>query len=375
MRETYFEGDIMRQFKLVGNDVELVLKGNVLAVISGTPLSTVSTAVYNGGFRKVKTILNVEAPKGCGDKILHEKPETLILNSSKKLGFTEDSVGMITAAKIENFSVVTKKEDDLAVSVIATAGCHHAESAGEEIQVKAIVGTVNLIVVIDGNPTESCLISALSTATEAKTAALRALDIRSKYSGDSATGTITDSLVVAATNRGSAIKYGGPASKLGKLIGHCTRSVVKEAIMSQDECLPYRSIFERLKERQLPIEKLASELSKIRSLNADENALSSYLITILKKDPLSALVLMAAVKIDEDIEKGLIPPEFGKIEILGKNFTDFLFSKQIHNSTEPLSVDTDTKEYDSVNLPPFLKQVLIGMVKSALLRESTEDRK
>jgi len=365
----------MRQFKLVDNDVELILKGNVLAVISGTPLSTVSTAVYNGGFKKVKTILNVEVPKGYDDKILHENPETLVLNSSKKLGFTEDAIGMITAAKIDNFSVVTKKEGDLAVSVIATAGCHHAESAGEDIQVEAITGTVNLIVLIDGNPTESCLMSTLCTATEAKTATLRALDIRSKYSGDSATGTITYSLVVATTNRGSAIKYGGPASKLGRLIGHCTRSAVRESILNQDEYLPCRSIFERLKERQLPIEKLASELSKIKSLNADENALSSYLITILKKDPLSALVLMAAVKIDEDIEKGLIPPEFGKIEVLGKNFTDFLFSKQIHNSTEPLSVNTNTKEYDSVNLPPFLRQVLIGMVKSALLEKSTENDK
>ena len=90
---------------------------------------------------------------------------------------------MITAAKIKNFSLVTQKKGNLAVSVIATAGCNHAESAGEEIKVKAIVGTVNLIVVIDGNLMESCLINALSTATEAKTAALRALDIRSRYSG------------------------------------------------------------------------------------------------------------------------------------------------------------------------------------------------
>ena len=82
----------MRQFELVGNAVKLLIKGNVLAVISGTPLSTVGTAVYNGGFRKVKTILNLEVPKGYGDKTLHEKPETFILNSSKKLGFTEDSL-------------------------------------------------------------------------------------------------------------------------------------------------------------------------------------------------------------------------------------------------------------------------------------------
>lgn len=355
----------MRKIKLVGNDVKLILKGNVLAVVSDNYLTTVSSAVYNGGFKKAKTVLNVQVHKGYGNRQLHKKPENLILDSSKKLGFM-DPIGMITAAKIKNFSLVTKRKGSLAVSVIATAGCNHAESAGEEIKVKAIGGTVNLIVVIDGSLTESCMINALFTATEAKSAALRALDIRSKYSGDLATGTITDSLVVAATDRGSEIKYSGPSSKLGQLIGYCTRMAVKEAIMNQDEYLPNRSVFDRLEERHLSIARMSSELSKIKSLNMDGTALSSYLSKILKKDSLFVLAIMAAVKIDEDIEKGLIPPEFGKIELLEKNFTDSLFSKQVHNCMEPLSAN-DTKEYDSVNLPPFLKQVLIGMIKSSLL--------
>jgi len=359
----------MRKINLVGDDVKLILKGNVLAVISDTYLTTVSSAVYNGGFKKAKAILNVQVHKSYGNKRLHKEPETLILDSSKKLGFTEDPIGMITGAKIKNFSLVTQRKDNLVVSVIATAGCNHAESAGEKIKVKVIGGTVNLIVVIDGNLTESCLINALSTATEAKSAALRALDIRSRYSGDLATGTITDSLVIAATNRGSAIKYGGPSSKLGQLIGHCTRSAVKEAIMNQDEYMPSRSILERLEERHLSIARLASELSKIKSLNMNETALSSYLNKILKKDPLFTLVLMAAIKIDEDVEKGLVPPEFGNIEILSKNFTDSFFSKHFYNSMEPAIVDNDVKEYDSINLPPFLKQFLIGMVKSALLEK------
>jgi iron complex transport system ATP-binding protein len=370
-----FEGGAVYQYKLIGNDIELVLKGNVLAVVSGIPLSTVSTAVYNGGARKATTILNVELPKGYDEKQLHKKPETLILDSSKELGFSDKSIGMITAASIKNFSVVTKKDGDLVVSIIATAGCNHAESAGEEIKAKAHFGTINMIVLIDGNPTETCLMSALVTATEAKTAALRALDVRSSYSGDLATGTVTDSLVVASTNRGSAIEYCGPASKLGNLIGHCTRSAVKEAIMKQDQFLPYRSIFERLKEHQLSIEKLTSELSKIKSLNMNKNMLSSHLTTVLKKDPYFALILMAAIKIDEDIEKGLIPPEFGKIENLERLFTNPLFFKQIYDYKENLSLEANTTKYDMVRLPLFLKHILIGMIKSVHFRESIENSK
>ena len=93
----------------------------------------------------------------------------------------DNFVGIITAAKIKNFSQFTKIEDDIAVSVIATGGASQAESAGEAIDVQHIEGTINIIVVIDRNPAESCLVSALGTATEAKTTAIRDLDMRSRF--------------------------------------------------------------------------------------------------------------------------------------------------------------------------------------------------
>ena len=362
----------MKQFDLVGDGVKLVLKENVLAVLSDAPLNTVSSAFHNGGgLKKTNAILNVEVLKSCSDSCLHDDPDAFIMDSAKKLGFTESFVGMVTAAAIENFSLVSKRNSDLAVSVIATAAdnegntCNFAESAGEAIEIKHIEGTINIIVVIDGNPTESCLVSTLITATEAKMAALRELDIRSRYSGDEATGTVTDAVVAAKTNRGAPIIYGGPASELGQLVGYCTRKAVKEAIMKANECMPCRSILNRLKERHLSIEKLAFELSKVKSLNADEKTIASNLVKILRSDLLSASVVMAAVKIDEDIEKGLIPPEFGQIRVLSKNFGEFFFKQ----------TGVNTAEYDSVDLPLFLKNVLLGLMKNALSKAKTESLK
>jgi adenosylcobinamide amidohydrolase len=231
----------LKQFDLLGNCGKLVLKDNALAVLSDTELSTVSSAIYNGGFKKVKAILNVQAPEEYSDRQLHESPQKLIINAAKKLGISNKFVGMITAAAVDKFSLVSKKDGDLAVSVIATAvdpegnTCSHAESAGEIIKVEETVGTINLMVVIDGNPTESCMVSTILTATEAKSAALWELDIRSRYSGDVATGTITDAIIVAKTSRGAPIVYGGPASKLGQLVGYCTRKAVKEAVMKAND--------------------------------------------------------------------------------------------------------------------------------------------
>jgi len=369
----------MRQFDLAGQGVKLVLKENVLAVLSNAPLNTVSSAFHNGGgVKKTKAILNIEIPKSYSDRSLHNDPEAFIMESSKKFGLRESFVGMITAAAVENFSLVSKSDGELAVSVIVTAAdregntCNHAESAGETIEIQESEGTINIIVIIDGNPTENCLAGTLITVTEAKMAALGELDIRSRYSGDQATGTVTDAIVVAETSRGAPIVYGGPASPLGQLVGYCTRKAVKEAVTKANECMPRRSVFSRLGERHLPIEKLASELSKVRSLNANEKTLAIVLTKMLKDDPLSASIVMAAAKMDEDIERGLIPPEFGEIGSASEKFADALLSKQAKSNTEALSEYAHSNEYDAVNLPPFLKQVLIKMVQTALSAEKTE---
>lgn len=230
-----------RQIDLPGNCGKLVLKENVLAILSNVDLTTVSSAIYNGGFKKVNAILNVQAIEDYSDKQLHADPQKFVLESAKKLGLSENFAGMITAAAVDKFALASKNDGELTVSVVATAvdakgeTCSHAETAGEPIEVEEITGTINIMVVIDGNPTESCLVSTVITATEAKSAAMWELGIRSRYSGDLATGTITDAIIVAKTGRGSPIVYGGPASKLGQLVGYCTRKAVKETLMKANK--------------------------------------------------------------------------------------------------------------------------------------------
>ena len=65
------------------------------------------------------------------------------------------------------------------------------------------------------------MIAALITATERQQHSM-IFDV-SRYSGDLTTGSITDSITVASTDKGTPIILGGPASKFGKLVGYCTR--------------------------------------------------------------------------------------------------------------------------------------------------------
>jgi hypothetical protein len=54
----------MKKFELVGKGINLILRDNVLAVLSDVPLNTVSSAFHNGGgVKKIRAILNVEVLK------------------------------------------------------------------------------------------------------------------------------------------------------------------------------------------------------------------------------------------------------------------------------------------------------------------------
>src|SRR5208283_4206166 len=203
------------------------------------------------------------------------------------------------------------------------------------------------------NPTESCMVASLITATEAKSAVLRDFDVRSRYTGDSATGSITDSATIASTSQGKTISYGGPASKLGKLVGYCTRKAVTEALIKQEPIWACRTVIDRLEERHLPLEKIAAEVSKDDGLKVDASGLSE----ILKNNPLALGYLLAAAKLDDDYKKNLLPAELGDVAQLSKCFGILSCS---------LAACSKLPSYDSVDLPPFLKHALIKIVKEAL---------
>ncbi len=341
----------MEQISLAEN-VKLVVKENVLAVFCDSALKTVSSAVYNGGHKQVKAVLNVGVPEGYSDLSLHLDPLQLITSSAAKLGVTKDYLSMVTAAKISNYSLVTKETSDFSISVIATAGCQHGESSGEQIDIPEIFGTINIIVFIDANPTDSCMVAALITATEAKSAVLRDLDLRSRYTGDSATGSITDSVTVTSNGVGKQLILAGPASKVGKVIGSCTRQAVRQALLKQEPFWGTRSVLDRLKERHLTLEKLAAEVSKIEGLAVTIEELANILMS--KTSALASL--LSAAKMDDDYKKNLLPSDFhnwGEI-------TDYI---------DNIEKSKELQGYDSANLPPFLKATLAKIIKTAQGKE------
>ena len=97
--------------------------------------------------------------------------------------------------------------------------------------------------------TEPAMARSVVTMTEAKSAALHRLAVRSLYSGDLATGTGTDQFAIAAPLTGAyRLTSASPHVKLGELIGCAVRDATVEALRWQNglEASYTRSIFTAL---------------------------------------------------------------------------------------------------------------------------------
>jgi adenosylcobinamide hydrolase len=325
--------------------VEAEVQKNKLILRSRTPLKILSSAVLNGGLRDANCIVSVHVPEETGfdiDDNVHREAGDFLREETAQLGIPQDQlVGIMTAAKMKNVNIVTSKFEDITLTAIATAGVHFAATAGDEIASKQSAfppikwGTINIIVLVDGDLTDSCMVNAVSTVTEAKTVALRELDVRSRFSGEIATGTVTDSVVLACTKRGRKIAYAGTATPLGELIGKSVREAVKEALRNQENIVSDRPLKRRLKERGITVENMTTLFSQISSV-LDENAekrkqFIEEIEQVLCDQNIAALVI-AGIRLDEDAKTGLIPEnpanEYGRNfvlnKILQKAVTDYL---------------------------------------------------
>jgi hypothetical protein len=111
-------------------------------------------------------------------------------------------------------------------------------------------GTINVLVMTNHKLSEQAATRAIVTITEAKTAALWDMDIRSVQTPlvNPATGTGTDTVIVVS-GEGVTLNWSGGHSKMGELIADAVYSGVQEALLKQNGKAPRRNVFERLRER------------------------------------------------------------------------------------------------------------------------------
>jgi adenosylcobinamide amidohydrolase len=246
-------GEVLRE----GAEFRLVRSGRFAIAELLMPHRVLSTSPRNGGQREgLRFLVNHQSCEGAD----HRERHAVIMGNAEyhDLACGEIEIDpalaamMQTAANMNYAAVVAASDLTVTVTAVVTAGVHgNAACAGDPaswrettkgwekvVVAEPVPGTINTMLLINQALTEGALARAVITMTEAKSAALQRLAVRSLYSADFATGTGTDQYCVAARleadGGGKEFTSTSPHSKLGELIGVAVRDATLEALRWQN---------------------------------------------------------------------------------------------------------------------------------------------
>lgn len=235
----------------------------------------------------------------AGLKHLRERTYSVLDLKEKNASF------LFTGADMDNLAITTKEFKKMKIVAFVTAGVRgNALKMSKDNGGFYEPGTINIIIMTNMKLTQRAMTRAIISVTEAKSAALADMDIRSSYSPlkHQATGTGTDNVLVVEGD-GSVIDNAGGHSKMGELIAKAVYDGVKEAVLKQNGIAAERNIFQRLKERKINI----SALTEITGCdcNIEKSRLNAEFETTLL-DPFYRSFFESAFTISDDYERGII---------------------------------------------------------------------
>jgi adenosylcobinamide amidohydrolase/ABC-type Fe3+-hydroxamate transport system substrate-binding protein len=213
---------------------------------------------------------------------------------------------LITGADMDNLAVKTTRFKDLKVGAFVTAGVtSNAMRMGKSKGHYYEPGTINIILVTNMKLSPRAMTRAIITATEAKTAALLDMDIRTSYDDGAfrATGTGTDNVLVVE-GTGPLLDHTGGHTKLGEMMAHVVYEGVQAAVLKQNSLDAERNIFLRLKERGISIYEVIA-LEKNCDCAQGKSRFASEVEALLL-DPKYSGFLQITLSISDDYQKGLI---------------------------------------------------------------------
>jgi adenosylcobinamide amidohydrolase len=295
------------------------------------PHRVMSTSRKNGGQRNdVRYLVNHQSCEGKD----HKERQTFMMEMGldqyhdsvcREIGIAPSAVALMgTAANMNYASMVECNANDVSVTAVVTAGLQgNAACAGEPTtwretqngweKIPPFAGTINTILLLNQPLSEGAMAGAVVTMTEAKTAALQKLSIRSLYSPDFATGTTTDQYCIASPIEGAfSFKSISTGVELGELIGRAVRDATLEALRWQNglEVSYTRSIFHALGSYGLKEKDFFTDISPF--LDARNLELLKANANSVFYEPLVAAAAYAAASVLDRLRHGTIPADAAK---------------------------------------------------------------
>ena len=322
------------------------------------PLSLVST--LEGERKGIESVGNHYSPPPCwgighksGLKGLRERVYQLIDKSDKNASF------LFTGADMDNLAIKKQRFREMEVLALVTAGVKsNAVRMSKDTGRYYEPGTINIILLPNMKLTSRAMTRAIISATEAKTAALMDMDIRSSYSPKlhRATGTGTDNIIVVE-GEGISIDSSGGHTKMGELISKAVYEGVQEAIFKQNGLYAGRNIFQRLKERKISIYGLVSSVKCycMPEKNKTVGALEELLL-----DPLYSGFIKSALALSDDYQKGLLD-NLSVYNIQCKRVAEKIADKKIAELKNLVGID---------DIPVVLKSALNALLNGIYFRKN-----
>ena len=182
-----------------------------------------SWAIVGGGRRQASAVVWYQVKAGELRPPVEPKE---FLEERLRQDEISDAVGLLTSRKIDAFVDCERRNGEHWVRCVATVGLSNALRAGDPPGDRGKIGTINLLCQISHPLTEEAFLETMAVAVEARTAAILNAGVPSSVTGELASGTGTDCVVIAAPISGVREKYIGKHTVLGHLIG----AAVMEAV-------------------------------------------------------------------------------------------------------------------------------------------------
>lgn len=235
---------------------------------------------------------------------------------------------LMTGADMDSVSIIAKGFKEMRALAVVTAGVSsNAQRMSRSMGDYYEPGTINMMVMTNMKLSNQAMARAIITATEAKTAALADLDIRSSYEGldFQATGTGTDNIIIVQ-GEGFPIDNTGGHSKMGELIATAVYEAVTNAIFLQNGLNADRNIFQRLRERGITIHDLVHNDQTEGSFLAMDKMAKTF--EKLLMNPEYAGLVETALAVCDARQKGLIH-DLSLFSTLGREAASTIAGKKI----------------------------------------------
>ncbi|GAB4470348.1 MAG: adenosylcobinamide amidohydrolase [Anaerolineales bacterium] len=206
--------------------LQITVDAQRVKLISTHRWFALSSALLGGGFTDFRSLFIYHVHKDYD----HPEPWRHLLELSADEQLPSPTIGLLTAASLDRTQVIQLGEGALQVCALVTAGVSNATNAGitPPVMLRG-AATINLVLLVNHALSPSAMVNAVITVTEAKTDTLNRLGVKTPL-GEVASGTSTDTVVIAHNGEGKPMPYAGPATNVGWMMAKAVRLALNQAL-------------------------------------------------------------------------------------------------------------------------------------------------